>query len=83
MNARYLNFSDRKKLEQMYLDGKKVPEIAAELKVHEYTVYRELDRGAIGSLDNNGRIGYSSELGQIALQSRLKHRRLNLRKAED
>lgn len=83
MNARYLNFDDRKKLEQLYLDGKKVPEIANELKVHESTIYRELDRGSTGSLDNNGRIGYSSEIGQLALQSSLKHRKTAFKSAEN
>ena len=83
MNARYLNFDDRKKLEQLYLDGKKVPEIATELKVHESTIYRELDRGSTGSLDNNGRIGYSSEIGQLALQSSLKHQKTAFKSAKN
>lgn len=83
MNARYLNFDDRKKLEQLYLDGKKVSEIANELKVHESTIYRELDRGSTGSLDNNGRIGYSSEIGQLALQSSLKHQKTAFKSAKN
>ena len=74
MTCRYLAYEDRKKLEALYAAGKSLTEIASELGVHLATIYRELARGATGSLDSNGRNGYSSELAQKTVQDSIKRR---------
>ena len=54
----------RKNLEALYADGEGLTDIASELGARLAAVYRELTRGGTGELDNNGRCGYSAELGQ-------------------
>ena len=59
---RYLTFEDRKKIEAWHLLGDRPVDIAARLSVHHTTIYKELQRGATGTLDANQREGYSAEL---------------------
>ena len=74
MTCRYLTYEDRKKLETLYADGESLTDIAAKLGVHLATVYRELTRGGTGEIDNNGRCGYSAELGQKRVSENFKRR---------
>lgn len=63
---RYLTFEDRKKIEAWHLLGDRPVDIAARLSVHHTTIYKELQRGATGTLDVNQREGYSAELSEEA-----------------
>lgn len=74
MTCRYLTYEDRKNLEALYADGESLTYIASKLGVHLATVYRELTRGGTGELDNNGRCGYSAELGQKRVSENFKRR---------
>ena len=74
MTCRYLTYEGRKNLEALYADGKSLTYIASKLGVHLATVYRELTRGGTGELDNNGRCGYSAELGQKRVSENFKRR---------
>ena len=51
---RYLTFEDRKKIEAWHLLGDRPVDIAARLSVHHTTIYKELQRGATGTLDEDG-----------------------------
>ena len=64
----------QKKLETLYADGESLTDIATKLGVHLATVYRELTRGGTGEIDNNGRYGYSAELGQKRVSENFKRR---------
>lgn len=74
MTCRYLTYEGRKNLEALYADGESLTDIASKLGVHLATVYRELTRGGTGELDNNGRCGYSAELGQKRVSENFKRR---------
>lgn len=74
MTCRYLTYEGRKNLEALYADGESPTYIASKLGVHLATVYRELTRGGTGELDNNGRCGYSAELGQKRVSENFKRR---------
>ena len=52
---RYLTFEDRKKIEAWHLIGDRPTDIAARLSGHYTTIYKELQRGATGTLDRNQR----------------------------
>jgi len=45
MEYRRLTYADRQKFEKLVKQGKSVMEIAAAMKIHMATVYRELHRG--------------------------------------
>ncbi len=49
---RYLTFEDRKKIEAWHLIRDRPADIAARLSVHYTTIYKELQRGATGTLCN-------------------------------
>lgn len=70
----YITFDDRKRIEKWYLSGEGACEIAARLGIHNATVYRELQRGSTGELDENQRLGYSAELAEKTLQANFKRR---------
>ena len=53
---RYLTFEDRKKIEAWHLLGDRPVDIAARLSVHHTTIYKELQRGATGTLDAERRL---------------------------
>ena len=74
MTCRYLTYEGRKNLEALYADGESLTNIASKLGVHLATVYRELTRGGTGEIDNNGRCGYSAELGQKRVSENFKRR---------
>lgn len=74
MTCRYLTYEGRKNLEALYADGESLTYIASKLGAHLATVYRELTRGGTGELDNNGRCGYSAELGQKRVSENFKRR---------
>ena len=74
MTCRYLTYEGRKNLEALYADGESLTDIASKLGVHLATVYRELTRGGTGEIDNNGRCGYSAELGQKRVSENFKRR---------
>lgn len=71
---RYLTFEDRKKIEAWHLIGDRPADIAARLSVHYTTIYKELQRGATGTLDANQREGYSAELAERRLRESFKRR---------
>ena len=71
---RYLTFEDRKKIEACHLLGDRPVDIAARLSVHHTTIYKELQRGATGTLDVNQREGYSAELAERRLRESFKRR---------
>ena len=71
---RYLTFEDRKKIEAWHLIGDRPADIAARLSVHYTTIYKELQRGATGTLDRNQREGYSAELAERRLRENFKRR---------
>ena len=74
MTCRYLTYEGRKNLEALYANGESLTDIASKLGVHLATVYRELTRGGTGEIDNNGRCGYSAELGQKRVSENFKRR---------
>lgn len=71
---RYLNYTDRKLLESLYLKGERPQDIADAVEVHVATIYKELKRGYTGELDRNGRKEYSAELAQRCLVQSIKRR---------
>lgn len=71
---RYLTFEDRKKIEAWHLLGDRPVDIAARLSVHHTTIYKELQRGATGTLDANQREGYNAELAERRLHESFKRR---------
>ena len=75
MKKRHLALKDREKLERLYAKGRRVEEIAAELKVHRSTIYNELRRGETGEMDENGRMAYSAQLAQRTLLDNYRQRR--------
>lgn len=58
----HLTFPDRKIISGMYASGERVEDIASRLGVSHTTIYRELDRGATGALDENQRPVYDEQL---------------------
>jgi len=59
-----LNYSDRKAIEAMCKEGKRVTEIAEAMDVHRATIYHELQRGGA---DEGRRTQYSAEMAQRAI----------------
>ena len=70
---RYLTFEDRKKIEAWYLIGDRTADMVR-LSCHITTLYKELQRGATGTLDRNQREGYSAELAERRLRESFKRR---------
>ena len=75
MKKRHLELKDREKLERLYAKGRRVEEIAAELKVHRSTIYNELRPGDTGEMDENGRVKYSALLAQRTTLDNYRQRR--------
>ena len=71
---RYLTLEDRKKIEAWHKLGDRPTDIAGRLSVHYTTIYKELQRGATGELDENQREGYSAELAERRLRANSKRR---------
>lgn len=55
----------RMEIARLYGTGMKVPDIAAEVGLHETSVYRELNRGMTDELDENGRFIYDIEKARL------------------
>ena len=66
MSYRHLSPVDRSEIEKLYNSGLSIREISEKTNITLPTLYRELKRGSTGEIDKNGRIGYSSVLGQEA-----------------
>lgn len=71
---RYIVYADRQKIEHMWADGKRVEDIAAEIRVHIATIYKELQRGWDGTVDKNQRQTYSAALAEQKVQASFKRR---------
>ena len=69
-----LALRDRKLIADMYAKGNRAEDIAAKIGASPATVYRELDRGATGELDDNQRPVYDAKLGERAYQDALRRR---------
>lgn len=64
---------DRKRISELWDDGKSKLEIAAELGVCVATVYKELERGQTGETDHNFREKYDPARGQAVYNARMKN----------
>lgn len=73
MGGRRLTLEDRKKIEDRWLAGDSIADIAACVGAHCSTIYLEMKRGDTGKMDRNGRGGYSAELAQKAIFARRHH----------
>lgn len=73
MGGRRLALEDRKKIEDRWLAGDSIADIAACVGAHCSTIYLEMKRGDTGKMDRNGRGGYSAELAQKAIFTRRHH----------
>lgn len=71
---KFINYEARKKIEQMYLDGCRALDIAAEVGVHTATIYHELERGYTGTTDKNYRRGYSAEIAERNVRASISRR---------
>ena len=71
---KFLTLDDRNMIEQLYLNGDRVQDIADKLGVHAATIYLDLKRGYTGDLDNNQRPAYDPILAQKAAQEGLRRR---------
>lgn len=72
---RHLNFADRKEIERLYNAGHKVQDISESIGVSKSTLYNELRRGDTGTMDQNGRSGYSSAVAQREAYAASRRRR--------
>jgi len=75
--AKHMTLEERKVLEARYNAGQSVPGIANAMGFSFSTIYKELKRGDTDKMDQNGRAGYSAELGQMRLynaKQRLRYR---------
>ena len=73
MGGRRLTLEDRKKIEDRWLAGDSIADIAACVGAHCSTIYLEMKRGDTGKMDRNGRGGYSAELAQEEIFTRRHH----------
>lgn len=67
MGGRHLTPADRKIIEERWLAGDSVADIAECVGAHRATIYLELKRGDTGVMDRNGRSGYSAKLAQTEI----------------
>ena len=74
MAYRYLSYEDRKTIESLYSAGMRLPEIADKIGFSLRALYKDLDKGATGELNEIGRRGYSAELAQRVTQDNIKRR---------
>ena len=65
-----LKYTDRKKIEEMYLCEMTTQEISDKIKKNRATIYYELSRGYTGNLDKNKRPEYSADLAQEKASAR-------------
>lgn len=65
MKYRLMDDTMRGTIAEMYRAGCRVPEIAAEVGLHETSVYREINRGLTNELDENGRFIYDPDKARL------------------
>ena len=66
MKYKVVDDTVRAEIARLYAENWKVPDIAAEVGLHETSVYRELNRGMTEELDENGRFVYDIEKARLA-----------------
>lgn len=69
-----MTFPDRKIISGMYASGERVEDIASKVGVSSVTIYRELDRGATGALDDNQRPVYDEQLADSNAKEAMRRR---------
>ena len=69
-----LTMEDRKILAEMWAAGERAAVIAVKLGVCPATVYKELERGYTGALNELSRPAYDPARGQAEYQRRLRNR---------
>ena len=74
-----ITLEDRKKISNWYINGDRVDDIAERLDMNIASIYRELQKGETGSLDQNGRQTYAPELAQRNYMKNLRKRGRNPR----
>lgn len=65
MKYRLMDDTMRGTIAEMYRAGRRVPEIAAAVGLHETSVYREINRGLTDELDENGRFIYDPDKARL------------------
>lgn len=71
---KYMTIEDRKVLSEMWAAGERAAVIAVKLGVCPATVYKELERGYTGALNELSRPAYDPARGQAEYQRRLRNR---------
>lgn len=71
---RYLGPSERAEIERLHNGGAPVAVIAERLGSHRATIYRELQNGYTGAVDEYGRKVYSAEEAQRIFERNIKRR---------
>ena len=74
MAYKYLDLTACQTIEALYLADNDATQIAEALGVHRSTIYRELQRGATGEIDQNLRPGYSATVAEQRLRASFKRR---------
>lgn len=65
MKYRTIDDAMRNIIAEMYGAGRRVPEIAAAVGMHEVSVYREINRGLTDELDEHGRLVYDPDKARL------------------
>lgn len=74
MKCKNLTFEDRQRLEELRNKNVSNRAIASELGVHLATIYREIQRGNTGEIDDNGQYRYSAAVAQANTRENLSRR---------
>ena len=70
----YLGPNERAEIEKLHKGGAPAAAIAARVGCHTATIYRELQNGYTGAVDEYGRRVYSAEVAQRAFERNIKRR---------
>ena len=71
---RYLGLSERAEIERLHNVGAPAAAIAERVGSHVATIYRELQNGYTGTVDECGRRVYSAEVAQRTFERNIKRR---------
>ena len=71
---RYLGPSERAEIERLHNRGAPAAVIAEKVGYHVATIYRELQNGYNGTVDEYGRRVYSAEVAQRTFERNIKRR---------
>ena len=71
---RYLGPSERAEIERLHNGGAPAAVIAEKVGYHVATIYRELQNGYNGTVDEYGRRVYSAEVAQRTFEGNIKSR---------